>query len=214
MEFIEAELDKFLPLYYDLETRERIKSGLAGFYNRKEKPFEYPKFYTNDSPDYLLQSDLLNSVRTVSWSRSHNDFYPIYTSAILISNTCDIVQENERDYNEKQALIAPMLDINLFFKEMFDEGYNQQQIDEMHSVFKNQSISNILYLPPNFINGNEYLVWLDKICWVPPGQLNGGYASIIDNRFLGLTNWAFYLFLFKITFHFARLGRDNDRRSN
>ncbi len=214
MEFPEIQFEKFLPLYYDDVTRDRIKSGLSGFCAERGKDFEYPNFYTTNTPDYLLQSDILNSIRTVDWDGTKGDFIPIFSSGMLISNTCDVAPDNVRNINEKHALIAPILELSIFFDELNTNGYDEPQIKELHRKLKEQAPSNVIYLPPNFINGKEYIVFLDKISWIPISQLTGGYETIIDNRFIGLTNWAFYLFLFKVAYHFARLGDSYDRRAN
>lgn len=213
MDFLEADIDNLFPVYYDQETKERIKAGLDGFYSNRGKDFDYPAFYTTNFTNWLLQADILNSFKTIDWDKDGN-ISEAFTAGMLISNTCDVDKENVRNANQKQALVAPLLELNSYFEELKNRGFNDERINILYKDLKDQRLSNILFLPSNFINEKEYLVWLDKITWLPTTQLNGGYNSVFENRFISLTNWAFYLFIFKLTFHLARLGEDDDGRIN
>ena len=77
-----------------------------------------------------MQSDLVKEIRIAHWQDGPNQFQKAYTNAIIISNTCDISFDNKRNLNVKQCLFAPLLDFNMYLKELSDAGYEKENIDK------------------------------------------------------------------------------------
>ena len=201
-----------LPKYYGPETKEKIRKEFGKFFESRESDYEYQAFYTEETPDYLLQADMLNSVKIPLWSG--DDFISGYLPTMLISNTCDISPENLRNANPKLALVAPIIEIENFLKGLMEDGINQDVIESLYKSIKAQEVSNIMYLPPNYKNNKAYIVFFDKINSVPINFLSSEREKITENRFLSLTTWAYYLFLVKTIYHFARIGAEDDGRPN
>jgi len=208
----ELQWNAVLPPYL-LETgKGRIKKGLAQFIDPTERGKErvYDDFYLEASKEHFMQGDLLHSIKTVEWDAEKTDYYSAYTPAMLVSNSCDVAFENKR-LLDKEALFAPVINLNEYFDELKKAGKNAEQIKTIHSQLKNQEYTNLFYLPANNINGEEYIVFLDKICWYPTSEMHKKTNQLSKERFLSLSDWAFYLLITKIAFHFCRVPEEKER---
>ena len=215
MSFNDLSIEKFIPGYFTPDIKDRLKSGLQSFFNKEANDREknYNGFYAFDAPGYLMQADVLQSVRTIDWDLEANDYVPCYFSSILISNTCDVTEENLRSTNIKQALLAPLIPVEEYLKDMEAE-FKPEQILGFYNTLKRQEHSNLFYLPKNHKNGKDYIVFLDKIYWQPVPALQPLIKNLPEERFLSLSNWGFYLFLLKLSYHLSRLPEAYDGRLN
>ena len=75
---------------------------------------------------------------------------------------------------------------------------------------ENQQFSNILYLPPNK-EKNEYLAYFDDLSTIEKDELNALKEEIILNRIGSLDCFGYYLFIFKLSYHFCRLPEETER---
>jgi len=207
----EQEWNVILPPYLLDADKGRIKRGLAQFIDPQERGKEkiYESFYLKDSQKYFMQGDLLNSIRTVEWDSEKEDYYSAYTTAMLVSNSCDVSVDNLRLLG-KEALFAPVFELNEFFKELKSVGKSEAQIKTIHSKLKQQEYTNLFYLPGDH-NGVEYIVFLDKICWYPATEIHKKLENIEKERFLSLSDWAFYLLVTKVALHFCRVPEKMER---
>jgi len=214
MSFSGLSIEDFIPSYFSPDIRERLKTGLSDFfYKGSERDKDYTGFYALDAPNYLMQSDVLQSVRTIDWDDDTRDYVLCYFPSMIISNTCDITEENIRTTNIKQALLAPLIPVHEYLNDLRIIS-SEDQILSFYNALKKQEFSNLFYLPANHKNGLEYLVCLDKIYWHPSTALNTLTEDINNHRYLSLSNWGFYLFLLKLSYHLCRLPEEYDGRKN
>lgn len=215
MSFSELSLNEFLPGYLSPDIKDRLKSGLADFFHvgADDREKNYNGFYALDAPNFLMQSDVLQSVRTIDWDEDLADYVPCYFPSIVVSNTCDITEENLRSTNIKQALLAPIIPVSEYLQDM-EQAFTSEQVKTFYNSLKRQEHSNLFYLPKNHRNNKDYIVFLDKIYWHPVSSLNKLSGSLSQERFLSLSNWGFYLFLLKLSYHLCRLPEAYDGRQN
>jgi len=209
--FQEQEWNVILPPYLLDADKGRIKRGLGQFIDPLERGKEkvYEDFYLQASQKYFMQGDLLNSIKTVDWNYLKEDYYSAYTTAMLVSNSCDVSVDNLRTLG-KEPLFAPVIELNEYFKELKNAGKSDAQIQSIHSTLKQQDYTNLFYLPANH-NGIEYIVFLDKICWYPATEIQKKLENLDNERFLSLSDWAFYLFVTKVALHFCRVPEEKER---
>lgn len=205
--------EDLLPYYLTTVEKQRLKLGVEQFINfeTKEKALDYSSFYLKNPPEYLMQSDMLNSVKLVAWDDESKDFVSGFTPSVFVSNTCDVNNDNTRSINNKEAMFAPIIELEQYFNDLRDEGYSSSQITSFHNTLKQQDFSNLFYLPKNEKNGTEYIVFFDKISWSPIDELIKD-ESINNIRFISLSNFGFYLFILKLSYHFCRVPEEIDRK--
>lgn len=214
--------ERLLPSYLREEGKHRLRKALEQFspnrgevglenLSQSKESIDYSNFFSDISPNYFMQGDMLNSVRIVDWDEEIDDYYSGFSSVMLISNTCDVTQENERSLNYKQSLLAPVISVEEYFADLEDTGYSVDKIKSYHTSLKKQEISNLIYIPRNDINGKEYIVFLDKIIWHPSKTLQKQVKNLEDSRFISLSNFGFYLVILKISYHLCRLPEEVDR---
>jgi hypothetical protein len=212
MPYEEQQWNTILPKYLLDAEKGRIKRGLAQFIDPAERGKEkvYENFYLVEQKNYFMQGDLLHSIKTIEWDFEKEDFYSAFTPAMLVSNSCDVSFENKR-LLDKEAMFAPVIKLNEYFNELKGAGKSDDQIKSIHSKLKQQEYTNLFYLPADPVNGFEYIVFLDKIFWLPITEFHKKFDEIDKERFLSLSDWAFYLFVTKLALHFCRVPEEKER---
>lgn len=207
-------LERNLPAFLLRTDKDRIKDGLLQFIQGHYKEAKnYDHFYLQDPPKFFMQGDLINSLPVVNWNPTTSKYDTFFSSVMLISNSCDVTQENNR-LSTKEALFAPLVSLRTYFKNLQEAGFSKDQIDSLYNEFKNQKITNVYYLPPNHINSEEYLAFLDKVCWHPSMEFANKLKLIDSERFLSLANFGYYLLIFKLSIHFCRVPEEVERSSS
>ena len=153
-----------------------------------------------------MQGDLVREIRYPDWNSEEKVFERTYTDALILSNTCDLDVSNIRKAH-KQVVLAPIIEMEQYLEEIS----NEQGVEEMVKSIKAQTTSNILYLPPNIMNGKDYICHLDKAFWFPTQELHTYLSDIAQNRIASLDYFGYYLFLVKLSYHFCRLPEEKQR---
>ena len=166
----------------------------------------YSHFYAPSTYSYFLQGDLVREIRYPDWNSEEKVFERTYTDALILSNTCDLDVSNIRKAH-KQVVLAPIIEMEQYLEEIS----NEQGVEEMVKSIKAQTTSNILYLPPNIMNGKDYICHLDKAFWFPTQELHTYLSDIAQNRIASLDYFGYYLFLVKLSYHFCRLPEEKQR---
>jgi len=113
---------------------------------------------------------------------------------------------------DKQALYAPIVPVEDFFNTLCEEfDYDEARIKSIHGKLKNQTYSNLFYLPPNHKNQKDYILFLDNIFWQPSSILKDKIKRIDSERFVSLNYFGFYLLITKLSYHFCRVPEELDR---
>lgn len=213
MKFRSETFYKLLPPYLTSIEKGRLESSLSQFHSVDigTKDINYSSFYAENAPEYLMQGDILHSVKIVDWDDETSDYYSGFSSAMIISNTCDLSTENKRSVNIKQSLVAPVLSLREYFEDLKLAGYSKDQINGCHQVLKQQGYSNLLYLPPKLGSTEDFVVFLDKLVWHPTKSLSQQLTNLEHNRHSTLSLFGFYLLVLKISYHLSRLPEEGDR---
>jgi hypothetical protein len=127
---------------------------------------------------------------------------------IITSNTCDIDHENKRLF-ESRLTYCPIIDLAKYKKNLIDQRFDMQRIENHIDALKKQQITQILYLP-SIAGMNEGLVFLDRINNCVINMIPK--ENIKTQRLFTLSNYGFYLFLLKLSISFTRIGENVNRR--
>jgi hypothetical protein len=186
-----------------LEALEQFKDAhTKGKWNSKN----YSHFYAQTPYNYFLQGDLIREIRYPNWNAQGKLFERTFTDALILSNTCDLDLSNLRKAH-KQVILAPIIEMAQYLEEI----PNEQEREEIIKGIKAQTTSNILYLPPNMVNGKDYICHFDKAFWFPTDELHSYLSDIEQARIASLDYFGYYLFLVKLSYHFCRLPEEKQR---
>lgn len=208
MSFLDR-LEVLIPSELSNPIKERLKEGLSQFIKGNSASKIYTNFYSSHTYDFFLQGDLLREIRFPIFDNSTKQYEKLYYDAIIISNACDIDSSNQRNV-PKRVMISKLIPLEEFVNDIKNSGEN---IDEklISDNIKNQSYSNILYIP-HTKEGIEYIVPLDEMSYIFIDELDDLKHDIEENRIEVLDYFGFYLFVFKLSFHFCRLPEENYRK--
>ena len=214
MSIFDSSFENLLPSYLLNTDKSRIKKGLEQFFlpENRQKEKVYVDFYLLSPQDYLMQSDVLNSIRSIDWDDNIKDYITGFTPAVLLSNSCDISTENIRGLNKKEVLFAPIVPLDEIIKDYKESRFSVDQISTFQTTLKNQEYTNLFYLPPNEKNKKEYVVYLDKIFWHPVSELKKVIDNLNESRFISLSHFGHYLFITKLSIHLCRVPEELERR--
>ena len=208
------DLNLLLPSYLTVGEKNRLRDALSQFQKGDAShEIDYSDFYKEYNHSFFLQADLLREIRFAQWDESSSSFLKAYTDAIIISNTCDIYSGNNRTLNDKECLLAPLIDFQLYLEDLTSEGYEEAKIKEFSGIIRNQLSANIFYLPTNFKDKKEYIVFLDTMFWFPTRELNSYLDQVGQTRVISLSLFGHYLLALKVSYHLCRLPEQCDREN-
>ncbi len=202
-------LELLLPDYLTSIQKSRLKDALLQF-SSNGRDIDYDKFTTTYSCQYFKQSDFIKEIRFPHFNDSTLEFEKGYSDSIILSNTCDISDENHHAFNKKECIFAPIIDLNDYVIKLKEAvSFSQERLHPFLIELRSQKITNIFYVPHT--DGNEYLVLLDRLFWFPTKELNSYCENIEENKMFSLTLFGYYLFLLKLSFHFCRFPETLER---
>jgi len=206
MTFVLERIESLFPKELSDQKKGRLREGLRQFLKEGVQEKIYTDFYSSDIRPYFLQGDLISELRFPEWNLEDRDFSKAYYNAVILSNTCDIDEENQRSV-PKRVLLAKLINLK-----DFEEGLIFHQIPSQSQILlslKNQEYSNLMYFPS--INGLEYVAYLDEVSWISTEELNSLKEGISQNRIATLEYFGYYLFMFKVAYHLCRLPEETER---
>jgi len=200
--------EELLPPYLISAEKGRIKTALRQFFNEGTEPL-YDGFYTFKKQPYLMQADVLHSVKGINFDFDRGEYETGYNAAMLISNSCDVSTENNRAVNQKEALFAPIVPVNAYLEDFEEQGFSHDQLNNFYNTLKRQEYTNLFYMPP--VNDVDYMVRLDRTYWVPQSEIAEALSDLDGSRFISLSNWGYYLFITKLSLHLCRVPEEFER---
>lgn len=206
MSFIEK-LDSLIPQYLSAERKNRLREALKQFIGNQVKDKNYTDFYSLRKYNSFLQGDLINQLRFPVFNIKDGNYYKKYFNAILISNSCDMDDSNNPAVS-KNIIISKIIPFNEYLKDL--EKFNLIDIEDRINNIKNQRYTNLIYLPPTK-DSTEYIVFLDNLSQITKEELVPLKTDIDINRIEILDYFGYYLFIFKLSYHFCRLPEDQHR---
>lgn len=199
---IEDEIRIYLPKYLSAENYETLIKELEDFPDNIDN-----RMYTTIAEENLIcQGDVLSGLPCVEID--HLDYGVKYKDCIVLSNTCDIDTSNKRLFNSR-LMYAPLIELDRYRQVLLShKAGTEQQIDSHIQSIKEQRISQILYLPKSS-RFKESIVFLDRVLNIDNRCIDR--MTLKDRRLVSLSDYGFYMLLFKISIHFCRLQEHVER---
>ena len=187
----------FLPKYLTPKHTRDLFSELSKFPDNMS-------FYLNpdDLREQLLQGDGWKGFIAINF---HTGERKTVLGAVL-SNSCDIDPQNVGSL-PVNVLFAPLIELRKYTDSLRAFGKTNDQIQNTVINIKKQQVSNVFYLPECPGSIPESLILLGDIHAHP---LQHFLAQSRQSLFT-LNQYAFYLFLIKLSIHFSRFQEDVKR---
>jgi len=195
------EIKKYLPKYLSQEATEKLFQDLKDFPENIHKRL-YGDILENEND--IFQGDGIIDLPIVNLP----DETVKNGRAIIVSNTCDISSDNKRILFPRIAY-CPILKLSRFIEILKKREISDERITQLINTIKKQEISSVFYLPQGNQLEEEYIAILENInnCDVKVIQKE----EVIKRRLFSLSNYGFYLFLFKLSIHFTRIREAVER---
>ena len=193
----------FLPKYLSEE------STLSLFHELTQFPLNIDaRFYSNKYlyPNDILQGDGLNGMLLVNLP----DTKIGEGKAMTISNSCDLDTSNSGLF-ASSICYCPIINLHKY-ETMLKNKYpdlSDTRIPLHIQDIRAQRVSQIFFLPSAGELQDDSFVFLDKICNCD--NLSIDRATLNSRKIFTLSNYGFYLFLFKLSIHFTRIRESIDR---
>jgi hypothetical protein len=194
----------FLPRYLSDESLEDLFEDIKKFVidgGNKE-------IYTGSlkKVKQIFQGDALNEMPFMTFNI---DKEPIPCKVLVLSNSCDINQDNSRAF-ASHILYTPIYSLSAYKERLESSGLNKERLINHIGDIRNQLITKILYLPEHEIGpSQDCIVFLDRICHCDSSFVD--LESLEKRRLFSFSNYGFYLFLLKLSVHFTRIRERVDR---
>jgi len=134
-------------------------------------------------------------------------------NGVILSNTCDISQQNDR-YLPSKLVHAPIINLQKYHKMLRQKfvgtGQKSEDVINHHiQTIKKQYVSHIFFLPKGEGLVEDSIIFFDRLSSLPSNYVKED--TIISRRLFTLSDFGFYLFLFKLSIHYTRV-RENVSR--
>lgn len=175
------------------ELKKLIEGADRGYY--------IPKGYDGYTAE-MLQGDGWRGFKVYSFRL--NDLHD--ARGIVLSNSCDISPENQREL-PPNVTYAPIIKLSKIVERFKACGLEQDRIASRLSNIRAQRVSNLFYLPADGLLDEDHVALLDDLHSMPIDIHRQAAEKLFTLSMAG-----FYLFAFKLSFHFCRLHENVDRK--
>jgi hypothetical protein len=219
MGFNIEEVSRNFPAYLSSPDKGRLRTALSDFASEgislEDSQKVYAHFYLRSSPNYLLQADVIDSIRRPAWvsdrtSPAFATYEKEYIRAMMISNTCDVDVTDKKRVIPKEVTFIPIVPLGDYIEDIRKDHRILPNVEQIAGDIRNQQYTNLFYLPSG-IGFEEHIALLDQPFWYPSDELTELIEGIMLNRVVSLSQWAYYLFVLKLTHHLCRLPEKRDR---
>ncbi len=191
----------FLPKYLSPDTENRLLADLKEFPGNIDQKF-YGFYGKLDAVVY--QGDALTGLPYINFPDPRIE--PL--TCVVLSNTCDVEPSNQRKYSSS-IVYSPVINIAKYKKLLIDKEIYSPSVLEAHlGAIRRQEITQIFYLP-SYSDMPESIVFLDRLCHCDSNFVLRDDVS--SRRLFSLSQYGFYLFLYKLSIHFTRFHESVDR---
>jgi len=189
---MEEGIYKHLPFYLTGEESRKLKNAIKDF--DLDRDVEYFLDKAHDAP---LQGDGCDCLTLFEFESGTRQT----VKGIILSNTCDISPQNKRDL-PPDVTFAPLIDLSAYLRLLQSAGVGQEAIQNKITSIKRQEVTSLFYLPTLEILGKDSVAVLGSVHSMPARHLvrNPNRVTLFS-----LSNFGFYLFIFKLSIHFCRL---------
>jgi hypothetical protein len=194
------EIRKYLPKYLSTGAQDDLIRELCTFPDNIDSRMYSMSLKNEES---IFQGDGVQDLLVVNFPLTQIRKVP----GMILSNTCDVDSDNKR-LMEMRVVYAPILNLEkyktILFAEHVQKGCKTKKSIESHlKDIRKQYISHIFYLPKGGTLRNESIVFLDRLNNCSTSMLTS--EQISTQRIFSLSDYGFYLFLFKLSVHFTRI---------
>jgi len=131
------------------------------------------------------------------------------TKVVVLSNTCDIDLNNFR-LHFSSLCYSPMFDLGKYIQKLEARQIaSPERIRQFAESVRRQKISQIFFLPKGGKMSSDAFIFFDKINSCDNDSILR--QNLTQKRLFTLSNYGFYLFLFKLSIHFSRVREAVDR---
>ncbi len=202
-----SEIENYLPKYLSKEANENLFAELESFPENIDD-----RIYTNylSQQQIIYQGDGISGLLTINLPDTKVNAAP----GMILSNTCDLDVANER-LVESRLVFATIIQLDkykkLLLKQYVEAGKKTEESINGHiDRIKKQYISHIFYLPAGESLEHDSIVLFDRVNSLPNSIIVRD--DIPQKRLFTLSNYGFYLFLYKLSIHFTRIRENVDRK--
>lgn len=195
------DVQKYLPKYLSEENYKTLLNELKNFPNNLDKRM----YAIGSEKNVIYQGDGIKSFPYVDLQQIEKGKKII--NGIVLSNTCDIDLTNKRLYTQS-ILYAPICPLENYINMLETNKVNKNTIENQIKDIRNQHITSMFFLPKND-NISDSIVFLDKILHLDNNYIDRNRLS--EQRLFSLSDYGFYLLLFKLSVHFSRIQEHINR---
>lgn len=192
--FTSKEFEAHLPKYLTPQDHAELLTELKNFHHNPK-----PRYYTNrlNQNKVVYQGDGFQNIPMISLETSQSR----QIKGFLISNTCDASSENTRPY-QSYFTFAPIFDLEKY-KQALLQNHNPESVNDHVEAIKRQEVTNMFFLPARGASLGDCIVRLDCLFSFPITLIST--EDLCNNRLLSLSDFGFYLLVFKLSVHFSRV---------
>lgn len=187
------EFRKYLPKYLSAEAAEDLFAELRQFPENIDARLYTAKL--KGTPTFF-QGDGLARV----WVSNLPDPKVREARVMVLSNTCDVAKENSR-LTGPRLIYCPIISLPKY-ERMVREQASVPSKQHLADI-RGQRVSSMFYLPSNHALGEEAVALLDRINNCDLQKLD--VDELTQTRLFTLSDYGFYMFLFKLSIHLTRI---------
>lgn len=207
MEITFESLNEHIPYYLTQGQKEGLIKALKAFIDDKVTKSYYLNRYLTE----LLQGDAWTKLKIRNFDTGETGSI----LGIILSNSCDIASENIRDF-PVNITFAPLIPLSKYAELLKRNKLHTMAIDQKIRAIKRQGITSMFFLPAGgglYESGcalkEDHIALFDDIYTMP---LTVFESEKEKSKVLTLSDFGFYLFIFKLSIHFCRF-QENLQRS-
>lgn len=205
MSFDVDTLQNHLPSYLSAEDQRALVDGLKDISQSGGGEYVLPR--SRDSfAQTMLQGDGWHGFVVYSFANSKVQEVP----GIVLSNSCDVAPENERDFATR-VTFAPLAKLAVFENLLHESGIDASRVEDKLKSIRAQKITNLFYLPAGGQLEHDYVVRLDEAQSMP---ISVHTKNPTRSKLFTLSPTGFYMLVFKLSIHFCRLQERVQRKAH
>lgn len=193
------EIRDMIPYYL---TRDKAE----GFMNELKSFSSQTRIITDHQDELFLQGDGWHGFSLFSFATGQKR----KVRGIIVSNSCDISSDNQRDIPAKVTFV-PLMKLSAIEKILeSDETLSADARKNKIESIKRQESTSFFFIPSQGILEEDSVAWFNDAHSMPTDFFLADHNQE-RQRIFSLTMVGFYLFLFKLSIHYCRFHEKVDR---
>ncbi len=180
----------YLPQYLSPERQQELWNELRAFPNNRSI------YSTRNNDPECLQGDGWRGFVAI-------DFHSLdrkTVSGLILSNSCDLSLANTRATTPNITFV-PLMKLQRYLAVLENSGQSEQQRADVAASIRRQAVTSLMHLPAIPGQMEESLALFGDVRSQPLNHFIASERSLIFR----LSDFGFYLFLFKLSIHFTRM---------